>query len=96
MIHLGVIVTGCVVVESGLRILQRKTLADAACIVDSLVNPVPDAATGNTCTCLDEIPVFLQVTHCLTHGMSILTDEVRLVVEAIHLLLHYLDSWIHV
>ena len=80
MIHLGVIVTGCVVVESGLRILQRKTLADAACIVDSLVNPVPDAATGNTCTSLDEIPVFLQVTHSLTHCVSIFTDEVWLVV----------------
>ena len=82
--------------ESGLRILQRKTLADAACIVDSLVNPVPDAATDNTCTSLDEVPVFLQVTHSLTHGVSILTDEVRFVVEAVHLLLHNLDSWIHV
>ena len=82
--------------ESGLRILQRKSLTDAAGIVDALVNPVPDAATGDTGTCLDEIPVFLQVTHSLTHGVSILTDEVRLVVEAVHLLLHHLDSWIHV
>ena len=82
--------------ESGLRILQRKTLADAACIVDSLVNPVPDAATSDTGTCLDEVPVFLQVTYSLTHCVSILTDKVWLVVEAVHLLLHYLDSWIHV
>ena len=82
--------------ESGLRILQRKTLANAACIVDSLVNPVPDAATGNTGTCLDKVPVFLQVTYSLTHCVSILTDEVWLVVETVHLLLHHLDSWIHV
>ena len=96
MIHLGIVVTGCIVVESGLRILQRKPLADAASIIDSLVNPIPDATTGNTSTSLDEVPVFLQVTYSLTHCVSILTDEVRLVVEAIHLLLHYLDFWIHV
>ena len=40
---------------------------------ESLVHPVPDGCTDNTTIGIDHIPVLLQVTHRVTHGVGILT-----------------------
>ena len=40
---------------------------------ESLVHPVPDGCTHNTTIGIDHIPVLLQVTHRVTHGVGILT-----------------------
>ena len=45
---------------------------------ESLVHPVPDGCTDNTTIGIDHIPVLLQVTHRVTHGVGIFTGYQRL------------------
>ena len=82
--------------QASLLVDKRLSCLDAACVVDALVNPVPDAAASDTVAALDDVPVFLEVAYSLTHSVSILTDEVRLAIESVAVLQHTLDLRIHV
>ena len=82
--------------ESGLRVDKRLTCLDAACVVNALVYPVPDTATGDAVRTLDNVPVFLQVAYSLTHSVCIFANEVRLAVESVTVLYDIVDDGIHV
>ena len=42
---------------------------------ESLVHPVPDGSTYNAAIGIDHIPVFLQITHRVTHGVGVFTGN---------------------
>ena len=45
-------------------------------MIDGLVGPVPDTAADGAFRRFDDIPIFLEVTDCLTHCVGILAKEV--------------------
>ena len=44
----------------------------------SLVHPVPDGGTGDAAVVIDDVPVLLQITHRVTHGVGIFAGNERL------------------
>ncbi len=96
VVELSVVVARRVVVQSGFCINERQSGFYAARVIQALVNPIPYAAACNGLAAFYYVPVFLQVSHGLAHGMGILANEVGLVVEASLLALHYLYLGIHV
>ena len=82
--------------ESGLRVDERLMRLDAACVVYTLVHPVPDTASDDAVRTLDDVPVFLQVAYSLTHSVCIFANEVRLAVESVAVFYDIVDDGIHV
>ena len=62
--------------------------------IDRLIHPVPDTTTDSTVRVLHVIPIFLEVTDSITHRMSILTKEHRLV-KIVGILFHPIHIRIH-
>ena len=70
-------------------------LHESCRVVETLVNPVPDAAAEDAVACLDDVPVLLQVAHSLTHCVCILADEVGLACISVAAAAHAAHCRIH-
>ena len=89
----GEVITRAVFVET---VNGERTILDILIGIDRLVAPVPDATTDTIGTVLDDIPIFCEVTHGITHGMSILTHEVGLLtVVAVGIAITFSDVGVH-
>ena len=46
-----------------------------ACLLDALVYPVPYSCASDAAISIDHIPILLQITHRVTHGVGIFTSN---------------------
>ena len=82
-------------------IFQESVLFEISCgevssIIDRLVHPVPDAAADAIDAAFNDVPVFLQVAHRVSHGVGIFTHEVRLTpVVSVGVVAHLRQRRIH-
>ena len=75
-----------IVVATGIvreAVLLKLTPLYCLRIVDRLIDPVPDTSAYTVLASLDYIPIILQVTYCITHGMRILAKEERLAADTV-------------
>ena len=46
--------------------------------IDGLVHPVPNATADAVAARFDDVPIFLEIAHCVAHRVGIFTHEIRL------------------
>ena len=73
-----------IVVTAGIygeAVLLELAALDCLRVVDRLVYPVPDTSADTIFAALDYIPIVLEVTDSITHGVRILAEEERLAAD---------------
>ena len=66
LVRTGVVVTGGQLLDALLEFLG---------IVDALIDPVPNATADTEFRFLDDVPVFAEITHAVTHGVVVFAHE---------------------
>ena len=64
------------VVARDVVVVAVGLLPDVCRVVDALVYPVPDASSDAVAAAFDDVPVFLEVSDGITHGVCIFAHEI--------------------